>query len=129
IDNKGYDVVVLGQAEPMRIDVDALEQRLQRADHADVARSLREVGYASAVDLLTTYGGQAPDLKRWMEHAQINRDSNLRLQYLAGLGLNSYKDAYIYDDMLVYRKYPEELFIASPERRAALEKAFGRRSH
>jgi spermidine synthase len=127
IDNKGYDVVVLGQAEPMRFDVDALEQRLQRGDHADVARSLREVGYASAVDLLTTYGGRGPDLKRWMEHAQINRDSNLRLQYLAGLGLNSYKDAYIYDDMLVYRKYPEDLFIASPERRAALEKAFDRR--
>jgi len=63
------------------------------------------------------------ELKPWLKDAEINHDLDLRLQYLAGLGLNSYKDAVIYDQMLVYRKFPEELFVGSPERRLALRKA------
>src|SRR5439155_1581979 len=34
INGKGYDLVLLGQAEPMRIDIDRLQERLQREDHA-----------------------------------------------------------------------------------------------
>jgi len=37
----------------------------------------------------------------------------LRLQYLAGAGANSYAEVAIYDEMLKFRQYPEQLFIAS----------------
>ena len=83
---QGYDVVLLGQAEPSRIDVDRLEDRLQTPEYARVAQSLREVGFYSGVDLLSTYTAQASDLRPWLKDAVINRDRNLRLQYLAGMG-------------------------------------------
>ena len=57
--------------------------------------------------------------------AQINHDRNLRLQFLAGLGLNQYNEAAIYSQMLQYRRYPEGLFAGSPERLAQIRMATG----
>jgi spermidine synthase len=120
INGEGYDVVLLGHAEPVRIDVEALLRRLERRDHLAVVQSLAEVKFASALELLSTYAGQAPDLKDWLRTAQINTDRNLRLQYLAGLGLNAYEGTPIYKEIVSYRTFPEGLFVASPERKLEL---------
>ena len=64
--------------------------------------------------------GRATDLKEWLKDATINRDRNLRLQYLAGLGLNLYESGPIYSEILRYRKFPEDLFIGQPETIASL---------
>jgi spermidine synthase len=123
IRGEGYDVVLLGQMGPMQINVDELQKRLQRQDYLAVAASLSEVRFASAMDLLSTYAGRGPDLEPWLEGAQINTDRNLRLQYLAGMDLNANQGAPIYNEILSYRKFPEELFTGSPERRLQLRAA------
>ena len=46
--------------------------------------------------------GQASDLRSWLKDAAINRDRNLRLQYLAGLGLNLHQESAIYDHMTAF---------------------------
>ncbi|MBZ5612235.1 MAG: fused MFS/spermidine synthase [Acidobacteriia bacterium] len=119
----GYDVVLLGQAGDAKVDVDGLEKKLASADYSGVTKSLSDVGFQSAMGLLTTYAGRAQDLKAWLQGAQINRDGNLRLQYLAGLALNVSQETLIYDQMLGYRKYPEGLFTVSDARRQALDAA------
>jgi spermidine synthase len=119
----GYDVVLMGQVEPIKIDVDALQKRLDQPEYGRVAASLNELGFGSAVALLSTYAGQASDLGPWMKDAEINRDRNLRLQYLAGMGLNSVKGDRIYDDILVYRKFSDALFVAPGEKNDALRQA------
>ena len=83
---KGGDLVLVGQANPSPIDVDAIEERMNRS--AAVAASLREVGFSSAVDLLATYSGRASEMGPWLAGAEINRDRSLRLQYRAGLHLD-----------------------------------------
>ena len=113
INGKGYDVVLAGHATPQPIDVDSMQHRLSAPEDARVAQSLSEVGLSSALSLLSTYAGQARDLRPWLADAEINRDANLRLQYLAGMGLNQYEDETIYDQMLRYRKFPENLFVGS----------------
>jgi spermidine synthase len=127
---QGYDLVLYGQVEPTRIDVDAIEAKLRSPEYARVAQSLRDIGFDSAVDLFSTYAGNAADLAPWLRDAQINRDRNLRLQYLAGLGLNLYDAAPIYSEMLQYRRFPENLFIASEpvkqRLRDAIERSPGR---
>jgi hypothetical protein len=50
----------------------------------------------------------------------------LRLQYLAGLGLNKYEQAEIYSAMARNRAYPEGLFTGSPAALAALRAAIAR---
>ena len=125
IGGEGYDVVLLGQVGPMQIDVDGLQQRLDRPDHSAVVQSLKDVGFGSAVDLLATYAGQGADLQPWLKGAEINRDRNLRLQYLAGMGINAGNSGSIYADMLRYRKYPEKLFTVANERGRALRRALG----
>jgi spermidine synthase len=119
VDGRGYDAVLLGRAGDAPIDVDAIERRLDSADYERVARSLRHVGFDSALDLLGTYAGGARDMSDWLGRAAINTDRNLRLQYLAADGLNAYRADAIYG-ALVPRgvRFPELLFTGSP---AALE--------
>jgi spermidine synthase len=121
------DVVLLGQTGPAAIDIDVLQQRLDRADHSLVAASLREVGFRSVLDLLGTYAGRGPDLRPWLVGAEINTDRNLRLQYLAGMGLNLQDAESIYGEILHYRAFPEDLFTGSDERKNALREALGQR--
>ena len=130
-EGKGYDLVLLGQKGTTKIDVDAIQAKLQRPEYAPMAKSLREIGMSSAIDLFSTYAGRKPDLEPWLRDATLNRDKNLRLQYLAGLGLNLYQADVIYADMLRHvNKLPDDLFIATPETKtalfAAINKAQGR---
>jgi spermidine synthase len=119
----GYDVVLLGQVEPLKIYPDRLLERLKRPDHAKVARSLKDVGFNNIVGLLGTYGGRAEDLREWLTGAQINRDRNLRLQYLAGMELNQYLSNFIYEEIMVRRRYPEDLFLGSGSASMAVKMA------
>jgi spermidine synthase len=111
INGSGYDVVLAGHAAPQPIDVDSIDARLSRPEYTRAARSLADVGFSSGLALLSTYAGQARDLAPWLAGAQRNRDSNLRLQYLAGFGLNTYESSTIYSQILRYRRFPDELFV------------------
>jgi spermidine synthase len=113
VNNAGYDLVLLGQVEPTTINLDEWEARLKRPEYAVLARSLSEVGFGSAVDLLATYAGQAKDMHGWLKDAAINRDRNLRLQYLAGMGLNLREAGTIYNNLVAYRRPPDGLFVGS----------------
>ncbi|HYW44755.1 MAG TPA: fused MFS/spermidine synthase [Bryobacteraceae bacterium] len=119
----GYDTVALGQVEPPRIDIEALQARLDRPDYQAVAGSLQEVGFSSLYGLIGTYAGRASDLKPWLEGAQINRDGNLRLQYLAGLALNTSMEGAIYGEILSYSRFPSDMFTGSEAHLQALRTA------
>jgi spermidine synthase len=90
-----------------------------------VAKSLRDVGIRSAFSLVATYAGQAHDLAPWLKHAQLNRDRDLRLQYLAGLGLNANESDTIYTQLSSYRLFPQEIFLGSNIWSDALKRTFG----
>ena len=121
----------LGQVEPTRIDLDKLHEKLNSQDYARVRESLIEVGFGAdskgitwrpnmwgdaEVALLATYAGRAADMKEWMENAQINTDRNLRLQYLAGMSVNSFMGAEILNGILKYYRFPDDVFIGSSQR-------------
>ena len=116
----GYDLVLIGQLESAPISLDAVQARLDRPDYAKVLASISEVGFHSAVEFFGTYAGRASDLRPYLAGAEINDDMNLRLQYLAGLGLNSMAFERVYLEMLTYRKVPEGLFTGSEGRMNAL---------
>ena len=44
-DGFGYDTVMLGQTEPLRIDVEALHERFARADHRKIQAALTDLGF------------------------------------------------------------------------------------
>ncbi len=114
--NEGYDVVLVGQNGPLKVDLDAIEARLARPEYAPVRESLAEIGFTSGVGLFTTFAGRASDLKVYLADAQINRDRNLRLQYLAGRDLNKREEASIYADVLANGRWVDGMFSGTPER-------------
>ncbi len=129
-DGQGYDLVVMGQVDPTVINLDEMEAKLLSPAYAEVAQSLREIGFHSAVDLFSTYAGQKSDLGSWLADAVINTDRNLRLQYFAGLGLNLYRSGPIYAEMIANTRFPENLFTGSEPLmqalRAGIDRARGR---
>jgi len=113
INGQGYDLVLFGQVEGGKIDVDAVQARLADPANKPIADSLRQIGINSAVELFGTYAGQQADMSNWLKDAIINTDRNLKLQYLAGQGLNYYRSDSIYKAMIRESKYPEGLFAGS----------------
>ena len=111
--NDGYDLVLIGQADTAPFNVDSLQTRLDRRDYSGVLASIGAVGFHSAVEVLATYAGQSSDLHQYLRGAQINRDLNMRLQYLAGMGLNSMLYPKIFKEILSYRKFPAAI-VGSP---------------
>ncbi|MDB4913454.1 MAG: Spermine synthase [Gemmatimonadetes bacterium] len=117
---QGYDVVLVGQVGPIKINLDKIEERLARPEYAQLRQSLREIGFNSGTELFTTFAGRAQDLKGYLADAQVNRDRNLRLQYLAGLGVNKYEQASIYASVLSSGRWVEGMFSGSPDKMALL---------
>jgi spermidine synthase len=113
-DGAGYDMVFLGQAEPLKIDVDAAQDRLRRPDYDKVRASLVEIDVHSLPDLLSVYTGNAADLDPWIRGAAINHDGDLRLSYLAGWGINSQIADSLYSQMVKYRHDPTWMLTGSP---------------
>jgi spermidine synthase len=113
VNGQGYDLVLIGRADSTPINLDRIQELLDRPDHARVLQSIGEVGFHSAVELLATYLGRPSDLGEWLQDAQINRDRNLRLQYLGGMGLNAGTHEIIFRELLKRRRFPSELFVVT----------------
>lgn len=112
-DGEGYDMVFLGQADPLKIDVDAVQDRLKRPDYDKVRESLAGIDVHSLPDLLSVYTGNAADLDPWIHDAAINHDGDLRLSYLAGWGINSQIADSLYRQMVQYRHDPTSMLVGS----------------
>jgi spermidine synthase len=103
-------------------------ERFEHPRYAQVRASMAEVRLENVTDLLSTFAGQPEDLSHWLEGAEINIDKNMRLQYLAGMGLNLYENIAIYNSMLEQGiSYPENLFIGDEEVLQELEDKITRR--
>jgi spermidine synthase len=115
VDGMGYDLVLVGINGDEPIDVAHLTHRLERRDYARVAASLRAVGFDTALDLLSTFTADAPSLEPWLAGAAHNTDRNLRLQYLAGDGLNVLASGEIYAALdALGPRVPPKLFTGTP---------------
>jgi spermidine synthase len=117
-EGKGYDMVLVGQVDAPKIDLDAIDARLARPDYGPARQSLADVQLADDA-LFLTYAGDAAGLAPWLKDGAINRDKDLRLQYLAGLALNRSEQDAIYRQIRRYWTKPLGLFAGSETRKDA----------
>ncbi len=94
-----------------------------RPDYAPVMQSLLDIGVTSTIGLLATYAGQKTDLAVWLHDADLNRDGDLRLQYIGGWGINSTMEDVIYRELKSYRRPPGQIFAGSPQLMQSLSEA------
>ncbi|MFM7842816.1 MAG: spermidine synthase, partial [Planctomycetota bacterium] len=117
----GYDLVLLGQQDPLVINLDDWNERLAREDHWFITFALEDVGFFSSYDLLATYAGRASDLENWLAKAERNHDRNLRLQYLAAVGANEYQEDAIYRSIVKHRSEAAQPFVGSASQLSELK--------
>jgi spermidine synthase len=115
VEGGGYDAVLVGRNGDLPIDLARLTHRLERRDYMGVAASLRAVGFSSALDLVSTFAADADSLGPWLDGAERNTDRNLRLQYLAGRGLNVFAAREIFAALVkADPSVPAQLFTGTP---------------
>jgi spermidine synthase len=112
-DAKGYDVVLLGQVEPLHIDIGEVQKRID--DNEALRKSLADVKLTSALDIFAAYGTRGRDLGAWLKETPVNRDFSLKLEYISGLAFNDQIADEIYANMIKGRSYPDDIFVATPE--------------
>jgi hypothetical protein len=112
-EGRAIDTVLVGPTAPPAIWIDELDAMLRLPAYRAVSQSLGEINLYSATDLFGAYAGRARDLQPWIAEATLNRDLNLTLQYLAGAGVNLHEGDAIYQEILSYRRFPDDLFVAA----------------
>jgi spermidine synthase len=110
---RGYDVVLVGGLEPLRIDLPATERRMTATPR--MFESFKEVRIPSVIDLLACYGAGGRDMQGWLAGAPINRDFSLKLEYISGLAMDQKEADAIYTHMVAARTFPAETFTGPPE--------------
>lgn len=123
-EGRGYDMVLMGQAEPLHIDLDEMERRVDFRGDSPMSKSLSEIGFDSPVAFFATYAARREDLTAWLAGAPINRDRNLRMQYLAGLGMDLDNAAEIFSNMTAEARFPEGIFSSAEGRKDSLKRAW-----
>jgi spermidine synthase len=111
---EGYDGVLVGSVEPFKIDLSAIDAKLKSPEYAPVLQSLTDVNYGSVVELFGTFAAHSSQLTGYLADAQINRDRNLRLQYLSGMAVNTYDQARIYNRLMSGGSWNADLFTGDP---------------
>lgn len=121
-EGRGYDATLLGYNTPPEISEPNLIEAMTR--QPEITQSIRELGFQNPAVLLYHYGGQAADMTEWLSDAQINRDRNLRLEYLAGASLNSQMASEITRNMVSNISYPENIYSLQPGSETVLREYF-----
>lgn len=119
----GYDIVLSGGVDYLPIDLDERDARVMGPEYNRVRESLASVGFASVRDLFSTFAVTGPDIVPWLAGVELNLDQNLRLQYLAGMGLGHTDSNAIYQDLISDRQWPQWLFTGTPRSLEALRNA------
>ena len=128
VEGLGYDAVLVGRSSDAPIDLERLQARLDSSAYRSVAESLRAVGFDSALDLVSTFAGDATSLAPWLEGAQRNTDRGLKLQYLAGQGLNVLAGAEIFRALVGSGpSFPSKLFTGTPAQLEELQQRLAAR--
>jgi spermidine synthase len=122
IRGQGYDLILLGQVDPLVIDSARLQSRLD--GNALLRESLADVKISSPLDLLRAYAGRRRDVRSWLDEYQPNLDRNLRLEYLAGRARTAQKEQDIYENMTRGLAYPEGFLRVGPEEERTLNRFF-----
>jgi spermidine synthase len=108
-----HDIMLLGQVDATKIDIAALADRM--ASNRKVHAALDELDLADPNILLSTFVGRGTELEPWLAGAQINKDANLRLQFLAGIAVSEHASPDIFASMIKHRTYPDDLFLGTIE--------------
>jgi hypothetical protein len=81
--SRGYDIIAVGQIDPAPLDLEKLERRI--ASNPDLKAALDEVRLGSVLSLFKHYVGRGSDLGEVLAGAEINQESSMKLEYMAGM--------------------------------------------
>ena len=127
LDGEGYDIVLMGHLSKPKLDLGVLLERYQSREFTMVALAMEEVNFRNVFDIFDTYAGSGDDIEEWLADAKVNRDSNLKLQFLAGMGINQYEAGSIYSEIFRRARFPKSLLVGNNPMAKLIESSFEQR--
>ncbi len=98
----GYDMIAVGSLDESRLDPALVA--IEWNTSPEIRNSLVDVGYIDPETFQGAFVAYGSELTDWLSTAEINRDSNLRLQYLAGLTQAAASEQGILDALIKHRR-------------------------
>ncbi len=112
----GYDIIAVGQTDNTPLDLERLEKRI--ATNPDLQQALDEVHLGSVLGLFKHYVGRGSELGEVLTGAEINQESSLKLEYMAGMASHFQAPDAILKLIMVPLRYPED-WLANDEQFSA----------
>ena len=114
----GYDIIAVAQADETPIDLQAVQDRID--NNPELKAALKEVDLDSVEKLFNHYVGYGKDLETMLQNAEINRESNLKLEYMAGMASYMQEPDAILRLVLRALRYPTEVFVNDEKFRSTI---------
>lgn len=121
--SRGYDIIAVGQTEPAPLDLEKLEKRIQGNPRLQAA--LDEVRMGSVLKLFNHYVGRGSDLGEVLADAEINQESSLKLEYMAGMASLFQEPDAILRLILEPLRYPADWLVNDERFRGPLHAVLG----
>jgi len=106
VDGGGYDLTLVGHQDILELDAAGADARLMLPEYSTMRQSMQEVGFPTAQSLLDTYTADKVGLADWLRNAQLNHDTDMRLQYLAGFSMDQDFRNEILREIQAYKRPP-----------------------
>ncbi len=107
--NHGYDIIAVGQIDPAPLDLEKLQRRI--ASNPDLKAALDEVRLGSVLSLFKHYVGRGSDLGEVLAGAEINQESSMKLEYMAGMASHFQAPDAILRLIIAPLRYPSDWLI------------------
>lgn len=102
LDGGGYDLTLVGTIDQMVIDPARFARQVAAAPA--LRQSLADVEFWGGTAVMRAFVGYGSELANWLRGTELNRDRNLRLQYLAGLSPENYTEHDIFLSLAASRR-------------------------
>jgi spermidine synthase len=111
-------LMMIGSREAQVIDFARVDRLTSPGEPFD--RSLQEMGFAAPDEMLALFLGDDQSLSGWLSGVPLNRDRNLRLEYLAGAAAYRNERQKVFAKVARFRTWPKKLFRGDFARQEAI---------
>jgi spermidine synthase len=111
-------MLLIGSDKSFKLDLDKIDELA--GPGSEISKSIHEMEFHSIDEMLSLFIADKGALNDWLAGAQINHDTSLKLEYLAGAAAYQNRREAIFRDIIENRRWPKDLYHGDSNRIEAI---------